>query len=65
LLVPGVSFVHFTDAIGLQILAWIFIPCGIFAFFYGYYRFHKKRGVIRQEREVLQQMIRKEYCRLD
>lgn len=65
LLVPGVSFVHFTDAVGLQILAWLFIPLGIFFFFYGYYRFYKKKIFIRKEREVLQQMIRREYCRLD
>jgi putative membrane protein len=65
LFVPGVSFLHFSDAVALQIMGWIFIPFGLFTFFYGYYRFHKKKVVVRKEREVLQQMLKNEYCNID
>ena len=64
LLVPGVSFIHFTNG-SLELVGWAFIPCGLFAFIYGYFRFSKKKAVIRKEREMLQQMLRNEYCNID
>jgi putative membrane protein len=64
-LLPGASFVHFTPGTGLAFIGWIFIPIGLFIFVYGYYRFNKKRSLIRKEREVLQQMLRNEYCNIE
>lgn len=64
LLVPGVSFLHFTQDVTMHIVAWLFMPLGLFTFFFGYYRFFKKKAVIRKDREVLEQMLRNEYCNI-
>jgi putative membrane protein len=64
MLVPGVSFVHFTEAGGLHLLGWLFIPLGLFSFIYGYFRFNKRKLLIRHEKEALQQMLRNEYCNI-
>lgn len=65
MLVPGVSFVHFTEAGGLHLLGWLFIPLGLFSFIFGYYRFNKRKLIIRKEKEVLQQMLKNEYCNIE
>ncbi|MFN3405753.1 MAG: DUF202 domain-containing protein [Cytophagaceae bacterium] len=65
LLVPGASFIHFTDSLILTILGWIFVPLGIFTFIYGMRRFYRKKEKIKGEREILIQMLKKEYCSIE
>lgn len=65
LLVPGITFIHLSDTLGLTLLGWIFIPLGVFSFLYGYYRFNKKKNRIRGERDVLNQMLKKQYCQIE
>lgn len=62
LLLPGVTFVHFTSGIAMQIIGYFLIPLGLVTFIIGYFRFTKKKSIIRKEKEVLQQMLRSEYC---
>src|SRR4051794_15121782 len=62
LFVAGVSFLHFTDVLSLHFIGALFIPLGLFTFFFGYYRFLKKKSSIRKEKEVLEQMLHSEYC---
>jgi putative membrane protein len=64
LFVAGVSFLHFSEAILLHIIGYIFIPIGIFTFVFGYYRFDKKKNGIRKERDILEKMLNNEYCNL-
>lgn len=60
LVVAGLSFMHFSDSPYLWMVGFVFIPVGVFSFIYGYYRFHKKKKVIRREREILMRKQRKE-----
>ena len=62
--VAGVSFIHFTDALLLHIVGYIFIPLGILLFAYGYARFVTKKNVIRNEKEALDKMLLNEYCNI-
>jgi putative membrane protein len=41
LFVSGVTLVKFIDNTYLEILGWLFIPVGIFTFFYGLRRYRK------------------------
>lgn len=64
LLVPGASFLYFTDSLILWVLGWIFVPLGVFSFIYGWKRFTKKKETIKEERKMLDEMLRNEYCRI-
>ncbi|WMJ73296.1 DUF202 domain-containing protein [Cytophagaceae bacterium ABcell3] len=62
LLVPGVSFLHFTDSVILGMIGVLFIPLSLMVFFWGFVRYRKKKKVINEERKMLQQMLQSEYC---
>jgi putative membrane protein len=66
MLVPGITFIHFfASSISLAILGGFFIPAGIITFGYGLLRFYQKKSVIRKDKEMLQEMLHGQYCKID
>ncbi|MFN6944547.1 MAG: DUF202 domain-containing protein [Cytophagaceae bacterium] len=65
LLLPGVTLVHFADSLILQIFAGLLIPIGLLTFFFGFSKYRAKKRVISEEKKMLQQMLRSEYCNIN
>jgi uncharacterized membrane protein YidH (DUF202 family) len=63
--VPGITFLHFSDSLSLSLTAWIFIPLGLITFIYGLIRFYQKKVIIRKDKEMLAEMLRMQYCKID
>jgi putative membrane protein len=63
--VPGITFLHFSDSLTLNVTAWLFIPLGLITFVYGMIRFYQKKITIRKDKEILADMLRMQYCKID
>lgn len=53
IVVVGLSFLHFTQNIALEVAGALAIPIGFFTFIFGTYKYVKRREIIRKERELL------------
>jgi putative membrane protein len=66
MLVPGITFIHFfADSIGLALLGGFFIPAGIITFLYGLRSFYQKKAIIKKDKEMLNEMLRGQYCKIE
>jgi putative membrane protein len=63
--VPGITFLHFSNSLSLSLTAWLFIPIGLATFIYGMIRFYQKKAIIKKDKEMLAEMLRMQYCRID
>ena len=65
MLVPGITFIHFfANSVGLAILGFIFIPAGIITFVYGMISFYQKKTIIKKDKEMLEEMLHGQYCKI-
>jgi putative membrane protein len=65
MIVPGLTFLHFSNSLALSLTAWLFIPLGLVTFIYGMVRFWQKKTIIKKDKEMLAEMLRMQYCRIE